>query len=115
MLTVPGRVVLLAPADCPSRRDDAPCALIRRHGCSVDQGGVQEDDLRSDDGKAGFVVTTACECIAPARSVPASVPSQVRSAAPLPDVLRSCLAQSAEGAGAEVRWSRVEARAGAHW
>ena len=70
MLTVLGRVVFLAPTDCPSRRDDAPRALIRGHGCSVNQRGVQEDDLRSNDGKADFVVAPACERIAPAGAFP---------------------------------------------
>ena len=98
----------MAPADSQCRRDDAPCALIRRQGCSIEQGGVEENDLRGDDGEADFVITTACEGIAPARSVPASVPSQVCGTAPLPNVLRSCLSHSAEGAGAKVGWSRVD-------
>ena len=57
-----------------------------------------------------MVITATCEGLAPARSVSASVPSQVCGAAPLPNVLSSCLSQSAEGAGAKVRWSRVDPR-----
>ena len=94
VVVVTVRMVFIGVHDGAYRFPDSACSYFGRDRCAVDEGGVQENDLRSDDDESFFVNGTSKQGFTPGSAVAALFPGQYGSCAPLPNVLSSSFAMS---------------------